>query len=366
MNRYDIGILSFWDVPNYGTFMQAYALQRVIQKLYPNRAVKQIAHLDEKHQAFYYSRLPQCSPLKKYFYKDLVDRNSGKTKKRRKLFTDSYRKIAHTEAMDGEALAQASFKTVVLGSDIVWDYSFECFNHDPFLFGCGFRAEQIISYAASFGTVASEEKHPEYVISGIREMDHISVRDKNSAKIVETITGRTPDLVLDPTWLWDFSTDTNIISPPYENYMVVYGQDFTDEFIRQIIDYAKEKKLKIVCLDCNNDHYDWCDVVIRQHELSPFAWIGYFRDAQVVATSTFHGLTFSLIFNKVFAFCKTDFILAKAGEFLKEIGLYEKFVSDHVTVKDMLDGDWNYDKINEIIAQQRHISLSYLKQAITD
>ena len=32
MSTYDMGILTFWDVPNYGTFAQAYALQRVLDK----------------------------------------------------------------------------------------------------------------------------------------------------------------------------------------------------------------------------------------------------------------------------------------------------------------------------------------------
>ncbi len=26
--KYDVGILTFWNVPNYGTFAQAYALQK--------------------------------------------------------------------------------------------------------------------------------------------------------------------------------------------------------------------------------------------------------------------------------------------------------------------------------------------------
>lgn len=346
--------------------MQAYALQRVIEKMYPNRDVRQIAHLDKKHDAFYYSRLPQCSPLKKYFYKDLWDRNSGSTNKRRQLFADSYRTIAHTEDLDARDLSQTPFRTVVLGSDIVWDYSFVCFNHDRFLFGCDFSADQVISYAASFGTVTPEKPHPDYVVSGVKAMDEISVRDENSARIVEKITGNKPELVLDPTWLWDFETDENIIKPPYDKYMVIYGQDFTAEFIQQIIAYAKRRQITTVCLDCNNDNYDWCDVIIRQHELSPFAWIGFFRNAQAIATSTFHGLTFSLIFNKAFAFCKTDFILSKAGDFLREIGLYEKFVSEDASVESMIDGEWNYQKINEIINDKREVSLAYLKRAIVD
>ena len=76
MEKHDIGIFTFWDVPNYGTFAQAYALQRVHQKLYPDREVLQIAYLDSKHYRFYYSRLPLSKPWHKKFYKDIIARNT--------------------------------------------------------------------------------------------------------------------------------------------------------------------------------------------------------------------------------------------------------------------------------------------------
>ena len=44
----DINILTFWGVPNYGTFAQAYALQASIQKAYPEYDVKQINYLCQR------------------------------------------------------------------------------------------------------------------------------------------------------------------------------------------------------------------------------------------------------------------------------------------------------------------------------
>ena len=38
----------------------------------------------------------------------------------------------------------------------------------------------------------------------------ITVRDGNSADMVELITGERPEIVLDPVWLWDFNKDNNI------------------------------------------------------------------------------------------------------------------------------------------------------------
>ena len=115
--------------------------------------------------------------------------------------------IPHTENLSSNDLSNTEFNTVILGSDIVWDYSFDLFDHDSYLFGNNIKATNISAYAASFGTIKRNSKYPQYVIDGIKKMKKISVRDENSADIVEEITGERPTIVLDPTWLWNFNED---------------------------------------------------------------------------------------------------------------------------------------------------------------
>lgn len=364
MSNYDIGIYTFWNVPNYGTFAQAYALQKAVQKAFPDRDVKQIAYLDSAHYDSYYSRWPKCHVWNKKFFKELTVRNSKQAKEKCALFLENYKLIPHTEEFSKENLEKARFNTVILGSDIIWDYSFECFNHDEFLFGLNFTADNIVSYAASFGTIRKTDSHPDYVISGIRKMKHITVREQNSADIVKDITGRTVPIVLDPTWLWDFNADPMIEKSPYDNYVVVYGQDFTNKFIEEVTSFCKKNKYKIICLDCNNDNYTWCDVLIKQNELSPFQWLGIFKGAEAVATSTFHGVTFALIFQKKLAFCKSDFILAKAGDFLKKVGLYELYTKENASATEMLERVWDYEQINCAVNKMREKSATELYKII--
>lgn len=220
------------------------------------------------------------------------------------------------------------------------------------------------AYACSFGTVSKHNKHPEYVIDGIKDLNYISVRDENSADIVEEITGVRPPVVLDPTWLWNFSNDNNIIKPKFDNYIIVYGVLFTKEFINQTIEYSHKKGYKLICLACNDDKYDWCDVLIQQSELSVFEWLGLFKYAEKVVTSTYHGLMFGLIFNKPLAFCKSDFIVAKAESFLKKIGLYDLYVTECSSVEKMLGLEWDYQTINHIIEIERNKSMLFLHKAL--
>lgn len=362
--KYDIGIQTFWNVPNYGTFAQAYALQKIIQELNKTSDVRQINHLDQKHFDFYYNKrryLKTFPFYKKSFWKSFFvkEQNIGEKETN---FLKSYDMIHHTEEINLKKLDSYQFNKIFLGSDIVWDYSIDVFNKDPLLFGLGYNAE-IDSYAASFGTVPINAKIPSYVIDAIKNMKHISVRDEKSAEIVKSIIGYKPQVVLDPTWLWNFNNDDNIIEPLEKNYILVYGQDFTAEFIENLKKYAKKNSKKILALDCNDDHYEWCDKMISQAELSPFKWIGYFKYASCVATSTFHGITFSLIFNKRFAFCKTDFIMAKVDKFLKELNLFELYNYDMNDVFTMLNHDFDYQSINKIIDKKREESLAFLRKA---
>lgn len=364
MMKYDIGIQTFWNVPNYGTFAQAYALQRVLQALNDDKDIRQIAHLDQHHFNFYFNKkayMREFPIWKKTFWKSFLIKEKSVNAKE-KVFLDAYRMIPHTEAINKNNIQNFSFDKVFLGSDIVWDFSVEPFNNDPMLFGIGFNGE-INSYAASFGTISVNAEIPRYVEDAIRKMKHISVRDEKSAEIVNRITGVYPTVVLDPTWLWDFNSDENIIKPEEDDYILVYGQDFTKEFIENLVEYAKKEKKKIIALDCNDDHYEWCDKMISQSELSPFQWIGYFKHATAIATSTFHGITFSLIFNKRFAFCKTDFIMAKVDKFLKEIDLYDLYDKNVKDVTLMLEHDFKYSDINQIIREKREKSMEFLRKA---
>lgn len=362
--KYGIGIQTFWDVPNYGTFAQAYALQKALQAINYNKDVRQIAHLDQHHFNFYFNKkeyMREFPIWRKKFWKSFLIKEKQPDVKE-KLFLDAYKSIPHTEYIDNNNIHNFSFDKIFLGSDIIWDFTVEPFNNDPMLFGIGFNGE-INSFATSFGTVSADSKIPKYVETAIKKMKHISVRDEKSAEIVRRITGTYPTIVLDPTWLWDFNTDDNIIKPTENNYILVYGQDFTKEFIKNLVDYAKKQENIIIALDCNDDHYEWCDKMIGQAKLSPFEWIGYFKYANAVATSTFHGITLSLIFNKRLSFCKTDFVMAKVDKFLKEIGLFDLYDKNQNNVKKMFEHNFKYSIINEIIRQKREKSIEFLRRA---
>lgn len=362
-----IGILSFWGTPNYGCFWQMYALQQAIAELYPDAEVKQIAYLHRIHYGMYYDLFWKTSrhwPISHFFYKNLFHRLLHYQElKDRKKFLAYYEWIPHTMQLDKKQIGAASFDAVVLGSDIIWDYSMDVLGHDPYLFGVGLNSSQIISYAPSFGTVKSTNNPPNYVLKGLNQLQWISVRDRNSAALVKQYMGKKAEVVVDPTFLIDFEQIKRTRKLTEEPYIVVYGSHFQKQLIKEAVAYAHSHQLKLICLDSGGDYHDWCDLVIPQNQLDPFAWISYFKYAAAVFTCTYHGLLFGLIYKKPIIFSPTDFILAKAASFIESLGL-TSVLTKNWSFTEKVDWSWNYNQIDQQLDVLKVQSREFLKQAL--
>lgn len=342
-----VGILTFWGVPNCGAFAQAYALRNAVSEICNSREVFQIAYLSEIHKNFY----------------NINDNTAEEAdKKRNDMFIACYDQIPHINVRETwELLSDEPIDTLILGSDIIWDFSL--FGNDPFLFGNKINADYKFSYAPSFGACKSEWRRiPQYVTEGLLGLDAISVRDNNSVQIVKNISGRKAEPVLDPVWLWDWNHDGNIIEPKIENYIFVYGGgNFSKEFQADLRNWAVEHDCVIIAYGSRKDDRSWCDMALDTTSVTPFEVVGYFKKARFVATSAFHGMMFSLIFGKKAAYYKTDFVEAKIHDFLCDIGIWEKYLNKD-DVYNMYETEWDYERIHSVIERKKDVSLKYLIQ----
>lgn len=365
-----IGILTFWNVPNYGTFLQAYALQKVLEKKYPSYDVRQIPYLNSKHYKIYYSN--SITQNYRYWFinpKFYINMLSKKHIKRDlstiKKFIEYYKLIPHFTGITKTNIRALSLDILILGSDIIWDYTVPFFGNDQYLFGLGLKAKKKLSYAASFCSVSESTAVPRYVKKGLSELATISVRDEKSSKIVNKILNKTAKIVLDPTLLWDFQNDPNIPCPLLSDYIVVYGSSFTKKMIQDAKKYAKLNRLKLVCINSLDDNFDWCDLVINQDELTPFEWVSYFKHANIVMTCTYHGLMFSLIFKKKIIFYMTDFIFSKSESLIKYLGLKE-VLSNELDFQGKINWNWDYDLIYKKLNSMKLNSFDFLNSIIIE
>lgn len=329
-----IGILTYWGVPNYGAWMQAYALNNVVREIAQDG--------DEVHHIDYLSNVHWNA----YYKKDIQLENA---------FSYSWDEIIHSSKMTVSELEKKYYDIVILGSDSIWEFSHDDMGNDIHLVGQNINAKKISSYAASFGETKIEELE-NWVINGINKLDLITIRDQHSKTIVDSLMeNRKSQIVLDPSLLYDFKNDKKVKEPRYKKYIAVYGVRFDDEFISETISFAHEKKLELISIGYINN---WCDRSIKMLELRTFEWLGFIKNADYVATSMFHGLMLSISFNKQVKFNQVSYVKNRSQTLLEQLSIVEA-VKNYSAMID-------YSIVNNKLSELRKESLDVIKEMICD
>lgn len=360
-----IGILTFWGVPNYGAFAQAYALNKVLKNSFKDVEVKHIAYLHRMHKDLYFKKTKPA--LTSYrclfsprFYLEWI-RYCIDSEIRYPAFSDDWNSIDNERIRTAKELEGSYYDIIVTGSDAIWEYSVPAFGDDVHLVGNELNCNKLVSYAASFGDMNPTDDFKDFIVKGLKQYDQISVRDLTSKEIVNNLVHRDDvHLVLDPTLVWNFKNDTDIPESKYEKYILVYGNDFTDELINDVKNYAHKKGIIIIGAGIAPE---WCD--IRLTDVGPLEWIGLFKKAEFTVTCTFHGLMFSINYEKKVVFNQVGYVKNRSTSLLLELGLYELF-KDGTDLETVINYDWDYKKINARLDMLREDSFKFIRGICDD
>lgn len=328
-----IGILTYWGVANYGAWAQAYALNRVVSKSFPQAEVEHVAYLERSHWEMYYAQDEKGLNNFGYNWKD----------------------IHHSSTLTEKELEEYECDVLITGADSIWEeIVIGNINHDWHLIGCQMnRCRHIISYAPSSGTFEGIEYIPDEMIEGLKAYNAISVRDKITQNLVKKAIDIRPAIVVDPVLLWDFKRDENVRKPLFDKYIAVYGCNWEIEFIENTKKFAKSRQLKLVSIGFVND---WCDISFKRIELRAFEWVGMFSCAEYVVTSTFHGLMMGISFEKPIKFCQVDYVKNRSQTLCEVLK-----IPNHV---ETYDSEINYVDMRGKLAEIRNESLRWLDQTL--
>lgn len=362
---------------NYGSLLQAYGLKQLIKTVNPTIEVSYLDYRpgeplekvsDESNSSFKrtVNKVKQYSKGKAPLYSKLKFMNHKRTYAKK-----NYPYLGITEELNHDTSVDYQF----IGSDEVFNCVQGNVNvgYSKDLFGYDTEAEKLFSYAASFGNTTLEK----LLVKGIKqevgemlgEFDALSVRDQNSANIVEELTGIKPEIHVDPVLAYDYMNLESKIPKEKQfkgDYLVLYGYSgrFTPEENDLIKAYAKSNNLQILCF---GGVQDCCDIYV---DCSPFELLAYFRDATAIVTDTFHGTIFSIINNK--QFCS---VIRKSNNgsygneekltyLLSLFGLSNQAVisGEVIDLEEKLNQNIVYTKVNKEIKIQREKTLEYIKK----
>lgn len=352
-----IGILTLQFLTNYGGILQNWALQQVLIKM---------GHepLTFEHDTCYsrsrwlLQTLKQIvltrsfGPLLAYPYRGRVGH---------KPFIDFIVKNIRSVTVHNftpELEHCYNCKAFIVGSDQVWRPAFTWGRlYNMFL---NFVSDSVrkIAYAASFGV-----SEWEYTIEETNQcrtlakrFDAISVREDTAVTLCRNYLDVTPQCVLDPTLLLDKEDYLTLCQEVKvsKNMVFVYALHIDDCMVRFANALAKEKSLTVKILLAGDS---------LRPEDSIEQWVAMFRDADYVVTDSFHGMAFSIVFNKPFFIFKNEGGgVARYYSLLQMMGLEHRIVDGQET-RESQDIDWM--TVNKILDEKRKKSLSFLRDSLS-
>lgn len=366
-----IKILSMHRVINYGSFMQAYALRKVLESMGHQVTFCDFRpglprHLGEKVKPIRmrdrFARLPYIlSTPSKY-----VEERRFRRELRECYQEHTWRELGISESLNEDYHGEV----MIIGSDEVFNYTQNhVFGYVPCLFGHGIAADSIIAYAASAGYATSNDVEADgmqqEISSGLAKFSALGVRDQNTFDLVTRYAKNKPCLVIDPTLLYDFTTEIPS-APIAPGYVLIYAYnsrlDAPDD-VANILDFARSKRLRVVSVGF---YHQWCE---ENYVVTPFELLAVFQQATYVVTDTFHGTIFSIKSRKQFVSLlrgenRWGGNANKLGFLLQQLNLQGRINRDLSQLSPHLDLPIDYAQVELLLTVLRKESMCFLVEAL--
>lgn len=233
--------------------------------------------------------------------------NRNKYKKFQKFFASYYKLTKQTYTskilMSSETIENLEIDTFVCESDVIWKIrsTNEKFDDVFFLNFPAAEGKRKVAYAPSLGSDPFTEKELYKFMSLTKDFHAISTREQQGAVYLQNILNRDIDWMLDPTLLLNnLDYEKILIEPKENNYLLVYNCMINDKkMIRQAKLLADKMNLKLIEISVFADNKLFFDHTIKT-DVGVEEFLGYFKKASFIVCNAFHGMCFSIIFNKEF------------------------------------------------------------------
>lgn len=364
-----------WWRSNYGSVLQAYALQEVLIRDYGvdyeilcqferNAASANSLLLSLRHKGV---KKTVDKLIWKFGIPQLRRRNENIQRFINEKMKISQRHYAPAEMNE----ANEMYDGFVCGSDQVWN---------PVLPGADeryrlrFAADDKLkfAYAPSIGVAELPAEKEEEYRSDLARMKGVSCREQLGTDLINRIMGsEVCTTVLDPTMLIDSSRWDEMSEKPVVegDYIFAYMLRGTRQQRQQIEEFAKQKKLKLVVipfLDTERiELYDFLfgDVKVWSAGIEDF--VSLIRHAKYVFTDSFHCISFSCIYHRpFFAFPKIGATQnTRLYEVQKQFHIPNRVITAENPINRMPEEiDWT--PVDQEMLRMKDVSHRYLKKVL--
>ena len=285
-----VGIITFHFALNYGAILQAYALSECIKSLGHDAFL--VDYRPDYHVKRFQWNWTRCGLHLTNLTHPLLHKRFGEfSSKHLRLSSRSYKTLEELTASPPEADAY------ICGSDQIWNPVLTDMDPAYFLTFAP-QGTRRIAYAGSFGKPELRTEDLKRIRPYLQAIEHLSVREASAVRIVNDACGKQAEHVLDPTLLIDNYDSVETHSPVKNRYVLVVILQ-NNSLLRQAADFVS-RSLQLPKVVINNYSARIWQLSGKRVFPGPGGYLNLFRNAAYVVTNSFHGMIFSLVFNKPF------------------------------------------------------------------
>lgn len=353
-----IGILTYHRTHNYGGCLQALATRLFLEQL--GHEVYYVDYWPDYHKRSYAvfnkDSFNRCNIKGKLCYVFNVVRTFHNVRKRQKVFEAFLEEYINPFCKP----CTEKYDIIIYGSDQIWRKQFALNDYNPIYFGMNnFQANKHVAYAASMGILPQNMEDDKRVASLLKNLDVISVREKELKDYIERLGFNNISLTIDPTLLLDAQAWDKLVpnlqyhGPKYILIYALWGEVFDMDSITAL---AKKENLIIKTLRGKAIKKE------SETEVSladPIDFLSLIKNAEYVFSSSFHGLVFSIIYHKqVYASFKVNG--GRAQSLLDSLGISDRYLENYQELPSEISFI-NYEKVEQKLNVLRRSSTDFLK-----
>ncbi len=309
---YKIGILTIPRADNYGSVLQAYAMQRFVNNVCGE------SELIDYVSPFLINRYPlwkiekgkNIYTLAKSIFQNFMCYRRKKQKKKKFEDFRSLMKFSPQQIYDSKLIDNYDY--YIAGSDQIWNTRITR-NDSTFFLDFVYEKRKKIAFSVSMGYENREYDEIKFYEKVLTNFRFIGVREINDVDFVKKCTDENTecDYILDPTLLieekyWkEFIYPTKIIK---NKYILVYEFGRDKKVIETAKKFSKQYKLPVYTISD-----EWrkknSDGFFNLKGIGPIDFLNLIANAELIITNSFHGTAFSIIFRKQFIsvpYCGTE------------------------------------------------------------
>lgn len=352
--KYDVGYVGWWDSDNFGSALTSFAMTRVLRSL--GKSVLLLEH-------------PGLTP-------EEVKTSRGYA------FAKRHSDTTEISRYKNNAEFNQLCDTFLVGSDQLWNWWNNKHATGYFFLDFAYKDHKKIAYATSFGCDFTD--YPEdirlkvgYYLS---RFDAISVRERSGVDVLKREFMTDATHVLDPVFLCDMDSYREVVNAGIkvdEPYVFSYILDPTEDKINMVKETARARGISYrIAIDAlgnvNDESKKLIDGTLASdpnvlRDIGIEDWLSLIAGADYVATDSFHGFCFSLIFEKPsMAYVNPRRGAARFESIAQQLGVEDRLIVSFAEAEErgLATRDIDYSAVREKLEANRCQSRKWLADAL--